>query len=125
MTRLIAMAAVYLIGFGASIFAAPSDARVQALRWLDHADVKADFRRHVVQRRDTRFIGTYGVGMEVPGVDAATAFRALRRNRVRFIRGTSDVIAPPEYGRLVFRAREYARRYNTMLLQYLRDRPKA
>ena len=124
MPRLTTIAAVSMIVFAAVVSAAPADPRIRELRWLDRADVKADFRRHVVQRKDTRFIGIYGVGMEMPGLDDATAVRALRSEHVRFIR-TSDVITSSEYLRLVVRAREYARRYNTMLLQYGRDRPKA
>ncbi len=82
---------------------------------------QADFHVHVLQQRDTRFIGVYGVGLSIPGLDSATQLRALQRKRVRFIDGTSDVITSREYERLLRRAHDYARRYNTLLLQYLRD----
>jgi hypothetical protein len=109
-----------------SAFARPAeDPAVAPLRWLYHADAKADFRAHVAQRRDTRFVGVTGVGLAIPGVDSATALRAARQKRVRVIEGTSDVISSPEYQRLFRKAHDYAKRYNILLLEYLRDHPNA
>ena len=117
---------ISLVGGVLSALAAPAaDPGVEALRWLDRADVRADFRRHVLQRRDTRLIGVHNVGAAIPGVDPSAQRGLFQQKRVRFIKGTSDAITSPEYGRLVFKAHEYAKRYNTMLLQHLRGRPDA
>jgi hypothetical protein len=105
---------------GVSLIAAASDPRVKVLLWLDHADVNADFRHHVVEGRDTRFVGVYGYGEYVPGVDSALEARLVRQERVRFIEGTSDNITSPEHRRLVNKAERYATRYNKKLLRYLR-----
>jgi len=117
--------AVLLIGCLSAVAQASTDARVKPLLWLRRADAKADFRRHVIQQHDSRFIGVYGYAATIPGVDAASRARLMRQRRVRYIEGTSDAITSPEYGRLVDKAYDYAKRYNMLLLRYLRDHPNA
>lgn len=102
-----------------------TDPNAKPLLWLEHADVNADFRHHVVQKHDTRFIGVYGYAATIPAVDEALKPRLMHQHRVRFIEGTSDAITSPEYGRLVDKAYDYAKRYNTLLLHYLRGHPNA
>jgi hypothetical protein len=105
---------------------APSpDPGVRALAWIARADVKADFRTHVTERGDTRFIGVHNAGAVIPALPPDMQVRVFQQKRVRFIRGTSDAITSPEYGRLVTKAHKYARCYNLMLLQYLRRQREA
>jgi hypothetical protein len=102
----------------------PTDSAANTLRWLDRADVHADFRRHVIKQHDTRFVGVYGLSVSIPGVDAATELRVLKNRRFRVIEGTSDVVTSEEYDRLLDKAYDYAKRYNSLLLGYLRERKK-
>jgi hypothetical protein len=95
----------------------PTD--VEQLRWLDRADPQRDVSV-AIARGDMRFIGVYGVASEVPGVSDA---RLRSRYRVRFLAGTSDVRPTAESRRLNTLAREYARRYNQLLLQRLASKP--
>ena len=97
---------------------------VQRLRWLDSADVQADFQRHVIRDHDTRFVGVYGYTGIVPGVDEHLEARLKRQNRVRYIEGTSDAILSSEHDRLDKKASEYARQDNLLLLSYLRSTKK-
>jgi hypothetical protein len=97
----------------------------EQLRWLDQADVQADFRDHVERQHDTRFISVYALsfanefGLEqTPETEEFT-----RKHGSRHIQGTSDVITSLEFQRLLRKASEYARTYNTLLLAYLRDHP--
>ena len=95
---------------------------VKRLLWLDRADVASDFRHHVRQKRDTRFVAIYGFATIVPGTDEAHS-RLIRQRGVRYIEGTSDTPASPEEQRLNDKAEAYAERYNAMLLKYLSSHP--
>src|SRR5690242_13900568 len=88
----------------------------EQLRWLDHADVKADFHITVEGKHDTRFLAVRGIGRSVPGADDAL----VARYGYRDIEGTSDV-GDAEHARLCQKARMYAEQYNEMLAQYLRS----
>ena len=63
------------------------------------------------------------------GFEAATRIRAHHLPTfadtvpARHIEGTSDIITSLEYQRLLRKASEYVRTYNTLLLAYLRDHP--
>ena len=96
---------------------------VKRLRWLDRADVVADFRHHVRRKRDTRFVAIYGFATIVPGTDEARQSKLIRQRGVRYIEGTSDTPASPEEQRLNDKAEAYAERYNAMLLKYLSSHP--
>lgn len=96
---------------------------VKRLRWLDRADVVADFRHHVREKHDIRFVAIYGFATIVPGTDEAGDSKLIRQRGVRYIEGTSDTPASPEEQRLNDKAEEYAERYNAMLLKYLTQHP--
>jgi hypothetical protein len=96
-----------------------------ALRWLDQADVSADFRDHVERQHDTRFISVYALSFTGEfGVPETPKTQELtRKHASRHIAGTTDVITSLEQQRLLRKASEYAHTYNTLLLDYLRDHP--
>ncbi|MBA3572952.1 MAG: hypothetical protein H0W34_13485 [Pyrinomonadaceae bacterium] len=56
------------------------DENVKLLRWLDRADVKADFRRLVSREHDTRFIAVYGFTTIIPGTDDQRDSALIRRH---------------------------------------------
>src|SRR4051812_15868488 len=97
----------------------------EKLRWLDQADVSADFGDHVKRQHDTRFISVYGFSFlgefgipETPETQELT-----RKHGSRHIEGTTDVFTSTQHQRLVSKASDYARQYNALLLAYLRDHP--
>jgi hypothetical protein len=89
-----------------------------ALRWLDHADVKADFHRTVEEKHDTRFLAVLGMTRMIPGSDYRRPFGFVERYGYRDIEGTSDV-GDQEHARLCKKALVYAEQYNEMLMRYL------
>ena len=106
---------------GAALLHSPAVARdqrsdVQQMQWLSHADARRDVAT-ALKRGDKRFIGVYGVASEVPGVSDSGL---VHRFGVRFIEGTSDVRPTPESRRLNTLARDYALRYNQLLLRHVR-----
>jgi hypothetical protein len=48
----------------------------------------------------------------------------IQRHGERHIEGTTDIITSTEQQRLLRKASEYAKAYNTLLLRYLRDHPE-
>jgi hypothetical protein len=60
----------------------------------------------------------------VPGTDDRGDAALVQQHGYRAIEGTSDAILGPEHHRLVDKAHEYARQYNSMLLSYLRSGEK-
>ena len=72
-----------------------------------------------------RFVSVYGFNFlsEFGIVDTAETQELTRKHGSRHIYGTTDVFTSPEHQRLVKKASEYARTYNTLLLSYLRDHP--
>jgi hypothetical protein len=92
----------------------------EQLRWLDHADVKADFHVTVEEKHDTRFLAVRGIGRMVPGSDYDDPNGLVARYGYRDIEGTSDV-GDAEHARLCRKARDYAKEYNEMLTKYLRS----
>jgi hypothetical protein len=125
MARAVRLAALFLLVTYMPTLNASGDARIKQLVWLDRADVKADFRHHVVEQHGTRFIAVYGYATDIPGVPEHLQHPLVEQHRVRYIEGTSDNITSPEYDRLVGKAERYARRYNEMLVDYLRGHPNA
>ncbi len=58
------------------------------------------------------------------GLDDTPEMRQLvQQHGERHIEGTTDIISSAEQQRLLHRARDYVRKYNRLLLQYLRDHP--
>jgi hypothetical protein len=97
----------------------------EELRWLDQADVSADFRDHVERQHDTRFISVYALSFRNEfGLEQTPETEELtRKHGSRHIKGTTDVITSRESQRLLRKASEYAHAYNALLLNYLRDHP--
>jgi hypothetical protein len=95
------------------------------LQWLDHADVAADFREHVEQQRDTRFVSVYGFSTpSVFGLDDTPDVRQfIQRHGERAIECTSDIVTSSEHRRLIHKAHDYVKQYNALLLRYLREHP--
>jgi hypothetical protein len=94
----------------------------EQLRWVEHADVVADFRQHVEREHDTRFLSQFGLSFatEFPGLTETPETQQLvRQHGSRRIEGTTDVISSSEQLRLKDEASFYATRYNAMLLGYL------
>ena len=66
----------------------------EPLRWLDHADVVADFTEHVEHQRDTRFVSVFAFSPAgALGLDDTPEMRQLvQRHGERHIEGTTDII---------------------------------
>jgi hypothetical protein len=94
----------------------------EKLRWVEHADVVADFRQHVEQEHDTRFVSEYGLGFgtEFPGLtDTPEMQRLVHEHGSRRLESGSDIITSLEQERLQPEIFSYATRYNNMLVGYL------
>jgi hypothetical protein len=97
----------------------------EPLRWLDHADVIADFTERVEHQHDYRFVSVFAfsrtgaLGLrETPEVK-----ELLRRYGERHLDGATDVITSAEQQRLSHAASDYAKQYNILLLHYFREHP--
>jgi glyoxylate utilization-related uncharacterized protein len=101
--------------------AVPDD--VAKLRWLDHADVKADFQR-AVERNDFRFLESLELGGVIPSVVTPYDEVLMYNHGHRLLEGTGCVPSCEEARRLNLKALEYASKYNELLLDYLRKHPK-
>ena len=100
----------------------PTEKAVAELQWIDHADVRADFQRNVVEKRDLRFIAVNGISSNmIRGGDG-------QGHETKFgfwtIQGTGDAMMSKEHKRLVMKALRYAEQYNNMLVDYLREHKK-
>ena len=97
----------------------------EPLRWLDHADVVADFTEHVEHQHDTRFVSVFAFGAAgAVGLDDTPEVRQLlQRHGERHIEGTTDIITSVEQQRLLQKARDYVGKYNVLLLHFLRGHP--
>ena len=89
---------------------------VRQMKWLDSADPERDVPAEL-NRGEKRFLGTYGLPSDAPGVDKATA----DQYGIRFIDGTGCAIYGREHERLDNLANDYARRYNVLLLRKLNE----
>jgi hypothetical protein len=100
------------------------DAMAGELRRLESADPAADVTT-AIARGDLRFLGIAGYTVTVPGVLSVTGppsdkdnERLVARHGVRVIEGTSDDKAVLAFQMAAIR---YAERYNTLLLQHLKQ----
>jgi hypothetical protein len=102
-----------------------TSADAEPLRWLDHADVIADFKKQVEQRHDARFVSQFALSAEgALGLDDTPEVRALvAKHGKRHLEGTTDVIFSGEQQRLLSKANIYVHQYNILLLLYLREHP--
>ncbi len=103
----------------------PTSADAAQLRWLEHADVAADFRERVEHQHDMRFVSVYAFSTPTAfGLDDTTEVQQfIQQHGERHIEGTTDIITSTEQQRLLRKAYEYTKHYNTLLLRYLRDHP--
>ena len=129
------LASVLLLGIGYTIGVYKALHRVstiaetspdaEELRWLDKADVIADFKEHVEQQRDTRFVSMFAFSTaDAVGLDDTPEVQSLvHRHGERHLKGTGDVISSAEQRRLLAKANDYVKQYNVLLLYYLREHP--
>jgi hypothetical protein len=99
----------------------------EPLRWLDHADVITEFTERVERQHDLRFASVYAPSTAgAIGLDETPEVKQLlKRYGERHIEGTTDVISSAEQRRLLQKASDYVKRYNILLLRYLREQPNA
>jgi hypothetical protein len=90
-------------------------APMKTLREIEKADPVFDLKV-ALKRKDFRFVGIRGYTLEVPGIERKDI---LTRYGIKVIEGTSDAIVDKEDGRLQKLARDYAKRYNALLMEYL------
>ena len=95
-----------------------------ALKRLENSDPAADVAA-AIGRGDLRFLGIAGYTVTVPAVLSTTAQpsdkdneRLVARHGVRIIEGTNDDKAALAFQLAAIR---YAERYNTLLLQHLKQ----
>jgi hypothetical protein len=102
-----------------------TSADAEPLRWLDHADVVADFTERVEHQHDMRFVSVYALSASgALGLDDTPEVRQLiQRHGERHIEGTTDIISSAEQMRLLHKAGDYVKQYNVLLLRYLRGHP--
>ena len=94
----------------------------EPLRWIQHADVIADFRQHVEQEHDKRFLSRYGLSFasEFFGLSETPEIQQLiQKHGVRRLQAGDDVVTSAEEERLQEQIGAYGTRYNNMLLGYL------
>jgi hypothetical protein len=96
---------------------APDD--VARLKWLDTADVKADFHRVVEEQRDFRFLVVGTLSSRIPAGQYDPTDLAAKYGSRDFAIGC--IISNGEGLRLRKKADAYADEYNQMLVRYLRS----
>jgi hypothetical protein len=94
----------------------------EKLRWVQHADVVADFRQHVELEHDTRFVTRYGLSFasEFFGLTETPEIQQLvQKHGSRRLESGSDILTSAEEERLQDQIGDYGTRYNNMLVGYL------
>jgi hypothetical protein len=94
----------------------------EPLRWVQHADVIADFRQHVEQEHDMRFLSRYGLSFasEFFGLTETPEIQQLiHKHGVRRLQAGDDIVTSAEEMDLQNRIGQYGTRYNNMLVGYL------
>ena len=94
----------------------------EQLRWVQHADVVADFRQHVELEHDTRFLSRYGLSFasEFFGLTETPEMQQLiQKHGSRRLKAGDDIITSAEQMQLQSQIGIYGTRYNSMLLGYL------
>ena len=88
-----------------------TSADAEPLRWLDHADVIADFTEHVERQNDTRFVSVFAFSTaSAVGLDDTPEMRELiQQHGERHLEGTTDVISSAEQQRLLHKAGDYVK----------------
>jgi hypothetical protein len=88
---------------------------VQLLRWVETADPVADAKKAAASN-DFRLLAVHGYTWTIPGVSEDKKFEYEGKYGLRMIEGTSDVVMGPEHERLIRAATQYAKRYNSQVL---------
>ena len=94
----------------------------EQLRWVQHADVVADFRQHVEREHDTRFLTRYGLSFasEFFGLTETPEIQQLiHKHGSRRLEAGDDIITSAEQMQLQDQIGDYGTRYNNMLVGYL------
>ena len=94
----------------------------EPLRWIQHADVIADFRQHVEAEHDMRFVTRYGLSFETEyfGLKETPEIQQLvQKYGSRRLEASDDIVTSAEQMQLQGEIGEYGARYNNMLLGYL------
>ena len=101
-------------------------AEAEELRWIERANVQEDFRQHVVQERDMRFLSVFGLSFstEFPGLEDTQEMHGLvHEYGSRRLNCCNDVPSCAQQMQLQDRIFQYAVHYNSMILGY-RECPK-
>ncbi len=117
-TGLAAVSVFYTLIFpGPEIFAA--DEELAELRQIEKSNPEAD-AISALRHGDRRLLSVMGFADEVPAAAGnVTDRQILKKHGVRRIKGTTDCIRGKEQERLQPIAREYARKYNCVILREL------
>jgi hypothetical protein len=94
----------------------------EQLRWVQHADVIADFRQHVEREQDTRFVTRYGLSFasEFFGLtETPEITQLIQKHGSRRLEAGDDIITSAEQEELQHQIGVYGTRYNNMLVGYL------
>ena len=94
----------------------------QELRWVQRADVVADFRQQVEREHDMRFLSRYGLSFasEFPGLtDTPETQQLVQKHGSRRLEAGDDIITSQEQLDLQQQIGIYAAQSNSMLLGYL------
>src|SRR5947208_7962308 len=104
MPRLATIAVIALLSCQRSPKVADTCAEADKLRWVQHANVQEDFRQHVEQEHDMRFLSVFGLSFatEFPGLqDTLENQRLVQEHGSRRIEGTTDIISCIEQHQLI------------------------
>jgi hypothetical protein len=88
---------------------------------MDTADPVVDAHAAIL-KGDFHFVGIYGEGLDVPGLDSPLDWKYREHYPVVGVNGTSDVVGG-EQARLQNKARDYAKIYNTLILRKVKTLP--
>lgn len=82
-----------------------------------------DDLKEAIRQKDFRFLGVHGYSLDIPGIpDSMYVHLYSDSSKVRVIKGTTDAITSEQQGKLQPIAWKYARAYNTLLLNYLKNK---
>ena len=96
--------------------------QLKELEKLSAGDPRADFE--VAKRKgDVAFLAIRGFTIDVPGIGADEK-QYLNRAKIRTLEGTSDVVQDENERKLRLRLREYAKKYNRLVLEFVTHKPE-
>ena len=89
---------------------------IQGLVWLDMADPIEDAKL-AITKGDTRLRAVHGRRLIIPGVKNNNFYQYRKQYGVNIIKGTSNDIFSEEHQRLNTLARDYAKKYNRIIMK--------